>query len=70
MGEPKKKQIAYWVMFLSEKLNRGVGIARQHLYYKCETGNKSKRESNAEVQFRKTLSFLLYMSDILCQGKE
>ena len=42
-----------------------MGIARQHLYYKCETGNKKRRESNTEVQFRKALSFLLFMSDIL-----
>ena len=44
-------------------------IARQHLYYKCETGNKNRRESNTEAKFRKTLSFLLYMSDILCCAK-
>ena len=30
---------------------------------------KTERESNAEVKFRKTLSFLLYMSDILCYAK-
>ena len=29
-------------MFLSENLNKGMGIARQHLYYKCETGNKCR----------------------------
>ena len=46
-----------------------MGIARQHLYYKCETCDKNRRESNAEAKFRKTLSFLLYMSDILCCAK-
>ena len=29
-------------MFLSENQNKGMGIARQHLYYKCETGNKCR----------------------------
>ena len=56
------------MLSLSENLNKGMGIARQHLYYKCETCDKN-RESNAEVKFRKTLSFLLYMSDILCFAK-
>ena len=46
-----------------------MGRARQHLYYKCEIGNKNRRESNAEVRFRKTLSFLLLMSGILCFAK-
>jgi hypothetical protein len=32
--------------------------------------DKNRRESNAEVQFRKTLSFLLSVSDILCYRKE
>ena len=41
-----------------------------YLFNKCETGAiKTERESNAEVKFRKTLSFLLYMSDILCCAK-
>ena len=48
-----------WVLSLSGNLNKGMGIAQQHLYDKCETGYKNRRESNVEVQFRKTLSFLL-----------
>jgi hypothetical protein len=37
---------------------------------KCETGNKYRRESNAEAKFRRALSFLLSISDILCWRKE
>ena len=56
-------------MSLSKNLNKGMGIARRHLYYKCETGNKNRRESNTEAKFRRVLSFLLYMRDILCCAK-
>jgi len=32
-----------------------------HLFYKCETSNKNRRESNAEAKFRKTLSFSAFL---------
>ena len=54
---------------LSKKQIKGMSIAGRNLYYKCETCNKNRRESNAEVQFRKALSFLLLKSDILCFAK-
>ncbi len=41
-----------------------------HLFNKCETGDKNRKESNAETNFREALSFLLYASDILCFCKE
>ncbi len=41
-----------------------------YLFYKCETGDKNRRESNTETKFREALSFLLlYVSDILCFAK-
>ena len=43
----KQKARRKWVMALSGNLK-----------YKCEIGNKSKRESSAETKFRKTLSYL------------
>ena len=65
----KKTLSQQWVMSLAENLNKGMGIARRHLYYKCETCDKNRRKSNAEVQFRNALSFLLFMSDILYFAK-
>ena len=53
------------MLSVSENLNNGMGIAQWNLYYKCEIGNKNRRESNTEAKFRKVLSFLLYMSDII-----
>ena len=46
-------------MFLSEKFYKGYGHSPVHLLNKCETCNKNRRESNAEVKIRNTLSFLL-----------
>ena len=41
-----------------------------HLSYKCETGDKKRRESNAETKFRITLFFLLFTSDILVASQQ
>ncbi len=34
------------------------------LYYKCETCNKNRREGNAEIIFRESLSFLLFSLEL------
>ena len=46
---------------LSGEIKKGYGHSQRHLLNKCETGDKNRRESNAETNFREALSSLLYM---------
>ena len=49
---------------------RCCGTQRMRCLARGETCDKNRRESNAETNFRETLSFLLFISDILCWRKE
>ena len=58
------------MLFLSENVYLGYGQRPMHLSYKCETDDKNRRESSAETKFRKVLSFLLFISDILVASQQ